>query len=70
MKLVSIEGSAGKAELDGVARRVALDMVPNAKVGDYVLVHAGYAIQALDEQAAEEQLAMVREVLELSNERD
>ena len=62
MKLVSIEGTAGKAEIQGVARNVALDLVPEAKLGDYVIVHAGYAIQLLDEQAAGETLALIAEV--------
>ncbi|MEO0022960.1 MAG: HypC/HybG/HupF family hydrogenase formation chaperone, partial [candidate division WOR-3 bacterium] len=38
----------------GVEREVSLVMTPEAKVGDYVIVHAGFAIQILDRQAAEE----------------
>jgi hydrogenase expression/formation protein HypC len=64
MKLLTVEGRAGKAEIDGVSRKVSLDMVPGAKVGDYVIVHAGYAIQVLDEKAALEQIDLLKEVLE------
>lgn len=62
MKLVSVEGRQGKAELDGVSRKIGIDLVPTAKVGDYVIVHAGYAIQILDEQSAQETLALLAEV--------
>lgn len=64
MRLVSVEGNEGKAELDGNARKVSLDLVPGAKVGEFVIVHAGYAIQLLDEKAAEEQLELLAEALE------
>lgn len=64
MRLIFVEGPVGKAELEGVAREVMLDLVPDAKVGDYVIVHAGYAIQTLDEQAARETLALLAELSE------
>ncbi len=63
MRLTAVEGSVGTAELDGVSRAVMLDLVPNVAVGDYVIVHAGYAIQSLDEREARETLALVREAL-------
>ncbi|MBM4394526.1 MAG: HypC/HybG/HupF family hydrogenase formation chaperone [Deltaproteobacteria bacterium] len=62
MKLVEVTGAAGRADLGGVRRAVALDLVPGASVGDYVLVHAGFAIQVMDEAAAAETIAMLREV--------
>ena len=68
MKLVEVEGRQGKAELDGVARRIGIDLVPDAKVGDYVIVHAGYAIQILDEKSAQETLALLAEVGALEGE--
>lgn len=58
MKLTTITGDAGRAELEGVSRTVMLDLVPQAAVGDYVIVHAGYAIQVLDEASAKETLAL------------
>ncbi len=39
-------------EVGGVTRRVALDLVPETRVGDYVIVHVGFAIQRLDEAEA------------------
>jgi hydrogenase expression/formation protein HypC len=42
----------GKVDFSGVIKRVCLEHVPNAKVGDYVLVHVGFALQAIDETEA------------------
>lgn len=47
-------------DIMGVSRKASLDLVPEANVGDYVLVHAGFAIQQLDEQYAEETLELFR----------
>jgi hydrogenase expression/formation protein HypC len=62
MKITSIQGREGRAELDGVVRRVGLDLVPGAAVGDFVIVHAGYAIQVLDEESALETLKLLSEI--------
>jgi hydrogenase expression/formation protein HypC len=62
MLLVAMDGPTGKVELDGIRREVMLDLVPEAKIGDYVIVHAGYAIQTLDEQAARETLSLLAEL--------
>ena len=62
-KVVSI-GDNRMAEIDilGVSRTVSLDLVPEAAVDDHVLVHAGYAIQVLDEASAKETLELLAEV--------
>ena len=52
----------GMAEWDGVRRKVGLRLLPGAKVGDYVLVHAGCAIEQVKPEAAREQLALFREL--------
>ncbi|MEO0020912.1 MAG: HypC/HybG/HupF family hydrogenase formation chaperone [candidate division WOR-3 bacterium] len=54
VRIVRIEGETAIGEVGGVEREVSLVMTPEAKVGDYVIVHAGFAIQILDRQAAEE----------------
>jgi hydrogenase expression/formation protein HypC len=56
MLLVEMDGSQAIAEVSGVRRRVFLDLLPEARLGDYVIVHAGYAIQRLDEAEAGETL--------------
>jgi hydrogenase expression/formation protein HypC len=62
MKLVEAEGTRGIVSVDGVRREVRLDLV-EAHVGDWVLVHAGYAIQVEDEASAAETLALLRQLL-------
>lgn len=49
----------------GVTREVALDLVPQAGLGDYVLVHAGFAIEVVDEQYAQETIDLIREFPDL-----
>jgi len=69
MKIVSIANDTAIAEIDGVRREASLMMLDeDANVGDYVLIHAGFAISRLDEEAALETLALMRECLELGQE--
>lgn len=63
LKIEDIMGAEGIGEFDGLRRKVRLDFVPGAKRGDYVLVHAGFAIEVLDEKQAEEDRQAYREVL-------
>lgn len=62
LKLVSIDGQTGVGEFDGVRRKVQLTFVPQAKAGDYVIVHAGFAIEIMDEEQAELDREAFREV--------
>jgi hydrogenase expression/formation protein HypC len=64
-KLVEKDGPNGKAEFDGNRVDVNLALVEDAQVGDYVLVHAGLAIQKYDPAEAEETLKLLREALDL-----
>ena len=52
--------------MGGVQYQTNLSLVEDAQVGDYVIVHAGFAIQKLDEQEAQETLALFREMAELA----
>jgi len=61
MRLERCNGLLGIAALNGVTRELRLDLV-EAREGDWVLVHAGYAIQVLDEAAAAETWALLREL--------
>ena len=65
----SIEGTEAEAEIGGIARRISLYLTPEAKVGDYVLVHTGYAINVIDQQEAEETLKLLGEVLAAGEEK-
>ncbi|MCJ7614725.1 HypC/HybG/HupF family hydrogenase formation chaperone [Candidatus Bathyarchaeota archaeon] len=65
-KVLEVNGDVAKVDFgQGVAREVNV-MLVDAKVGEYVLVHAGYAIEKLNQKAAEESLKTWREILEQS----
>ena len=63
-RIVEIEAQSGMAVVDvgGNKRKVAITLLPDAKVGDWVLVHTGFAIQVIDEQAAREQIELLEEL--------
>ncbi|MGB9740344.1 MAG: HypC/HybG/HupF family hydrogenase formation chaperone [Candidatus Bathyarchaeia archaeon] len=64
-KVISVEGDKAKVDFgEGILREVNVTLV-NAKVGDYVLVHAGYAIQILEKKEALETIRLWSEILEL-----
>jgi hydrogenase assembly chaperone HypC/HupF len=52
-KIIDINDGIAVVEVTGTKRKVALDLIDNPAVGEYVLVHAGYAIQKVDEEKAE-----------------
>jgi len=58
------EQSLGLVELGGVVREASFMLLPDAQVGDYVLLHAGYALQKVDEAEAEETLRLLAELAE------
>jgi hydrogenase expression/formation protein HypC len=63
-KVLEVQGDVAKVDFgQGVAQEVNV-MLVEAHVGEYVLVHAGYAIQTVDQEAAEESLRLWRELLE------
>jgi hydrogenase expression/formation protein HypC len=61
-KIKSIEGSMAKVEVGGISRPVSLQLTPEARKDDYVLVHAGFAIHVIDEQEARETLELFKEL--------
>jgi len=68
-KVVEITGEGdlrmGKVDFSGVQRQTCLAYLPEARLGDYVLVHVGFAISRIDEEQAMETLAALREIGEL-----
>lgn len=66
VKIVSIDGDEAETEIAGVRRRVSIVFTPEARVGDYVLLHTGYAIGVIDEAEAEETLKLLEEIASLS----
>jgi hydrogenase expression/formation protein HypC len=64
MRLIQIDGTIAVAEVDGVTRQVRLDLLPEAVLGDYVLIHAGLAIARVDAEHAEETLSLIRNLVD------
>lgn len=64
-KVLKIEGKVAETELSGVIRRVSIEMVPEVKVGDYVMVHAGLAISIVDKEEAEMERELWEELTEV-----
>jgi len=61
--IVEKHGQSAKADVGGVVREISLEMIDRpAEVGDYVLLHAGFAIHRIDKEEAEETLRLMREV--------
>jgi hydrogenase expression/formation protein HypC len=60
-KILSIDGMTGVVNMNGVEVNAGLQLVPEAKVGDYVLLHAGFAIQVIDEEEALETAELLAE---------
>ena len=60
-RIVRIDDGMAVIDVDGVRREVSLLLLEDARVGDWVIVHAGFAIQTIDEQAARETLQILRD---------
>ena len=65
VEVVAIDGAEAEVSIGGVRRKVSLMLTPEAKVGDYVLLHTGYAISVIDEKEAQETLKLLEEMVRL-----
>jgi hydrogenase expression/formation protein HypC len=65
MQVKTIENEMAVCEIDGVQREASLMMIDGVQVGDYVLIHAGFAIEKIDEDEAQLTLQALREALEM-----
>ncbi len=63
--ITSIEDNVAQVDIAGITQRVSLDLTPEARVGDYVIVHTGYAISLLDQEEAAETLCLLEQVAAL-----
>ena len=61
-KILQKDGDLATVERSGVKRSASLMLLPEAKVGDYVLIHAGFAMQVIDEREVEIRDALVAEM--------
>jgi len=68
MQLVQRTESGGIVELDGIRRAISLALLPEAELGDHLLVHAGYAIARVDAAEAQETLDLLRQIAAAADE--
>ncbi len=62
VRVLKIDGLKALVGLGGLARQASIMLVPDTQVGDYILLHAGFAIQKLDEKEAEETIRLFAEI--------
>ena len=67
-QITAIDGQQAEADVGGVSRRVSIFLTPDVKVGDYVLLHTGYAINTIDEAEARETLKLLQELVSATEE--
>jgi hydrogenase expression/formation protein HypC len=65
-RILEINGDRAVADFGGVKREILVNLLSHVKVGDYVIVHTGFAIEILDEKEALETLRLWREILQES----
>jgi hydrogenase expression/formation protein HypC len=58
----------GKVDFGGVTREACLEYVPDVEIGDYTVIHVGFAISKISETEAQETLAILREISDLDEE--
>lgn len=63
-RIKSIEGDNAEVEIGGVSQWISLQLAPEAKVNDYVLIHAGFAIHVIDAKEAEETLKLLEAMMD------
>lgn len=62
-RIIEISGLKARVDVAGVKKEISLRLLDNARVGDYVIVHAGFAIERLDEEKAGETISMIRAII-------
>ena len=67
LKIISINDTEAIGELNGVRNKIRIDLLPNAKVGDFVMVHAGFGIEIIDESRAKENIETLMELEKLAS---
>lgn len=63
-KVLSIDGTEGTVDFGGVKQKVRIDLIQGLRIGDYVIVHTGFAIEKLEEEDALETLRLWKELAE------
>ncbi len=69
-QVISLAGQEAEVDFGGVRRRISVVLTPGVRVGDYVLIHTGFAISVMDEEEARETLRLFQELDEFSQTAD
>jgi hydrogenase expression/formation protein HypC len=64
VKITKVEGSTAEGEIGSVKRQIDISLVGDVKPGDYVILHAGFAIEKIDEEEAKKTLDLMQEFIE------
>ena len=64
---MSVQPTMGKVSFGGIKKEVCLELVPEVKVGEYVIVHVGFAISKMDEEEAQETLRLIEQMGEAND---
>ncbi len=68
VQVIGVYGDEAEVDIGGVRRRVSIVLTPEVHVGDYVLLHTGYAINVIDEAEAQETLRILAEMARMGEE--
>ncbi len=63
-KVIEVEKNVARVDVGGFVRDISLDLCPDVSIGEYVLIHTGFAIQKVDEKEAEETLELLKQMAE------
>jgi hydrogenase expression/formation protein HypC len=63
-RVIEIEKNVAKVDVGGLLREISIELCPEVSVGEYVLIHTGFAIQKVDEKEAEETLELLKKMVE------
>lgn len=66
VRIESIEGSEAVVSINGVAYKAGIHLIDNPQIGDYVLLHAGFAIQKISDHEARETLELIKQIKNVS----
>jgi len=61
VKIVEIKGNKGTVEMGGIKKKIGLDFIPEAKIGDWILLHTGFGLEIISEEDAKETIDALNE---------
>jgi hydrogenase expression/formation protein HypC len=68
LKIIKIHGKEAVGEINNISKKIRIDFVPQAQIGDFVMVHAGFALDLMEEEDARETINILNQVMEKQNE--